>query len=91
VGTTELVAGAGGVDGSRLPQGALALGNDAGMHGYLGGAPPEGHGVHRYFFVVHAVDVATLGIGRGGTPTFLGFLLFTHTLARATITATYER
>ncbi|MCD2195723.1 YbhB/YbcL family Raf kinase inhibitor-like protein [Actinomycetospora endophytica] len=90
-GTTELAAGAGNVDGSLLPQGALALPNDAGMHGYLGAAPPEGHGVHRYFFVVHAVDVPMIGVGRGASPAFLGFLLFTHTLARATLVATYER
>jgi phosphatidylethanolamine-binding protein (PEBP) family uncharacterized protein len=40
---------------------------------------------------VHAVDVATLGIPRTATPAFLGFNLFSHTLARATITAVYER
>lgn len=89
--TTELRAGAGDLDGSGLPQGAITLPNDAGLHRYLGAAPPEGHGVHRYHFVVHAVDVATLGIPRGATPAFLGFMLFSHTLARAGITAVYER
>ncbi|GLZ50168.1 hypothetical protein Acsp06_63530 [Actinomycetospora sp. NBRC 106375] len=88
---TELVAGAGDPDGSRLPQGAITLPNDAGIHQYLGAAPPEGHGVHHYYFVVHAVDVPTLGIPRGASPAFLGFNLFSHTLARATITAVYER
>jgi hypothetical protein len=88
---TELSAGAGDPDGHKLPEGALALANDAGIHQYLGAAPPEGHGVHHYYFVVHAVDVPTLGIGKGASPAFLGFNLFTHTLARATITAVYER
>lgn len=88
---TELVAGAGDPDGSRLPQGAITLPNDAGIHQYLGAAPPEGHGVHHYYFVVHAVDVPTLGIPRGASPAYLGFNLFGHTLARATITAVFER
>ena len=91
VGVTELVAGAGSADGSRLPEGALALPNDAGMHGYLGAAPPAGHGPHRYHFVVHAVDVPTLGIPRASTPGFLGFNLYTHTLARAVIVPTFEQ
>ena len=91
VGVTELPAGAGDPGSTALPEGALALANDAGIHQYLGAAPPEGHGVHHYYFVVHAVDVPTLGIPKGASPAFLGFNLFSHTLARATITATYER
>lgn len=89
--TTELAAGAGDPDGAGLPEGAIALPNDAGLHHYLGAAPPQGHGVHRYYFVVHAVDVVTLGIPRTASPAYLGFTLFSHTLARATITAIYER
>ena len=90
VGVTELPTGAGSPDGSRLPEGALALPNDAGMHGYLGAAPPAGHGVHHYHFVVHAVDVETLGVPRTATPGFLGFNLYSHTLARARIVPTFE-
>lgn len=88
---TQLPAGAGDPGGSGLPEGALTLPNDAGIRQYLGAAPPDGHGVHRYFFVVHAVDVASLGIGKEATPAFLSFNLFTHTLARAAIVPTYER
>ncbi|MBV9818242.1 MAG: YbhB/YbcL family Raf kinase inhibitor-like protein [Solirubrobacterales bacterium] len=90
-GTTELASGAGDENGAGLPQGALTLPNDAGMHRYVGAAPPEGHGVHHYYFVVHAVDVESLGIDRSATPAFLGFNLFSHTLARASIVPTYER
>ncbi|MFC5994265.1 YbhB/YbcL family Raf kinase inhibitor-like protein [Pseudonocardia hispaniensis] len=88
---TGLPSGASGPDGAGLPQGAICLANDAGLHHYLGAAPPQGHGVHRYFFVVHAVDVPRLGVARTASPAFLGFLLFTHTLARAAITPVYER
>ena len=91
VDVTVLPAGAGDADGAGLPEGAITLPNDAGLVRYLGAAPPEGHGVHHYHFVVHAVDVARLGVPRGATPAFLGFNLFSHTLARARITAVYER
>lgn len=36
---TELAAGAGSPDGAGLPQGAITLPNDAGLHRYLGAAP----------------------------------------------------
>ncbi len=47
--------------------------------------------MHRYHFVVHAVDVATLGVPRTATPAFLGFNLYSHTLARAHIVPTFEQ
>ncbi|WP_020669274.1 YbhB/YbcL family Raf kinase inhibitor-like protein [Amycolatopsis nigrescens] len=84
---TELATGAG--DGSGLPDSAITLSNDGGVRRFLGAAPPPGHGPHRYLFVVHAVDVESLGIS-DGTPAFLGFNLFSHTLARATLTGVYE-
>jgi Raf kinase inhibitor-like YbhB/YbcL family protein len=88
---TELPAGAGDPGGEGLPAGAFQLRNDAGQARFLGAAPPEGHGPHRYFFVVHAVDVPSLGIAPEATPAFLGFNLFFHTLARARIIATAQR
>lgn len=87
----KLPAGAGDADGAQLPEGALTLPNDAGIRQYLGAAPPEGNGVHRYYFVVHAVDVPTLGIGKDASPAFLGFNLASHTLARGMVVPIYER
>lgn len=87
---TELQSGAGDETGSGLPAGAFQLRNDGGVARYVGAAPPAGHGPHRYFTVVHAVDVESLGIGKDSTPAFLGFNLFFHTLARATIVPVYE-
>ncbi|HEY9472608.1 MAG TPA: YbhB/YbcL family Raf kinase inhibitor-like protein, partial [Mycobacteriales bacterium] len=58
---------------------------------FVGAAPPPGHGPHRYYFVVHAVDVESLGVGPDATPAFLGFNLFGHTLARGVITPVYEQ
>ncbi|MGA2928542.1 MAG: YbhB/YbcL family Raf kinase inhibitor-like protein [Solirubrobacteraceae bacterium] len=87
---TELPRGAGDEQGAQLPAGAFQLRNDGGMARYIGAAPPSGHGKHRYHFVVHAVDVESLGIDASATPAFLGFNLFSHTLARGTLVAWYE-
>lgn len=85
VSTTELASG------SPLPDGAVTLRNDAGQPGYVGAAPPSGHGPHRYFFVVTAVDVETLGIPAEATPAFLGFNLFSHGIARARLVPVFEQ
>ncbi|KZS58323.1 YbhB/YbcL family Raf kinase inhibitor-like protein [Mycobacterium ostraviense] len=86
---TELPEGAG--DGRELPGGALTLVNDAGMRRYVGAAPPPGHGVHRYYVAVHAVDVEKLDLSEDASPAFLGFNLFQHAIARAVIYGTYEQ
>jgi Raf kinase inhibitor-like YbhB/YbcL family protein len=88
---SSLPGGAGDEQGTGLPSGAFQLRNDAGLRRYLGAAPPPGHGRHRYFFVVHAVDVESLGVPEDASNALLGFNLFSHTLARATIVCWYER
>ncbi|MGW6422608.1 YbhB/YbcL family Raf kinase inhibitor-like protein [Nocardia sp. NPDC055053] len=87
---TSLDAGAGS-EGGTLPAGAVTLRNDGGFPGFVGAAPPQGHGPHRYFVVVHAVDVPELEVGPDATPAYLGFNLFFHTLGRATLIGTYEQ
>jgi Raf kinase inhibitor-like YbhB/YbcL family protein len=86
---TELPAGAG--DGSNLPGDALTLVNDAGQRRYIGAAPPPGHGPHRYYIAVHAVDTEKLDLPEDASPAFLGFNLFQHAIARAVIHGTYEQ
>jgi Raf kinase inhibitor-like YbhB/YbcL family protein len=88
---TSLPTGAGSPDGAGLPDSAIQLPNDAGLAQFLGAAPPVGHGPHRYFIVVHALDVETLGVAPGTTPTVQGFTMFTHTLARGTVVPIAER
>ena len=85
----ELTAGVG--DGGDLPGDALTLVNDAGQRRYIGAAPPGGHGPHRYYVAVHAVDVDKLDLPEDASPAFLGFNLFQHAIARAVIHATYEQ
>lgn len=89
--TTSLRADAGDETGSGLPAGAVTLQNDGGLARFLGAAPPQGHGPHRYMIAVHAVDVDHLDVTPDSTPAFLGFNLFSHAIARAVITGTYEQ
>jgi Raf kinase inhibitor-like YbhB/YbcL family protein len=86
---TELAADAG--EGSNLPGDALTLVNDAGARRYIGAAPPPGHGPHRYYVAVHAVDVDKLDLGEDASPAYLGFNLFQHAIARAVIHGIYEQ
>ena len=82
----ELPSGASG----SLPAGAVELRNDGGTVGFIGAAPPPGHGTHHYWTVVHAVDVPSLEIPAGASCAFLGFNLFSHAIARAVLVPTYE-
>jgi len=86
---TSLPAGAGSPDGS-LPDGALVLPNELRLKQYSGATPPQGTGVHRYFVVVHAVDVPKLELDPESTPAVLGFNLHFHTLGRAILVGTGE-
>jgi Raf kinase inhibitor-like YbhB/YbcL family protein len=86
---TELPRNAGAAEGTGLPDGAVTLANDASVRQYVGAAPPPGHGEHRYYFVVHAVDVPGLDLPDAATPAYLGFNLFTHTLGRGRIVSRY--
>lgn len=89
--TTSLPAGAGAEDGALLPAGALQLKNDAGFRGYLGAAPPPGHGPHRYIVTVYALDVARSGFDAGAAPATLESKLAPHVLGWARLTGIYER
>jgi Raf kinase inhibitor-like YbhB/YbcL family protein len=88
---TELPAGAGDESGAALPSGAYQLPNDARMKRYIGAAPPEGHGRHRYIFAVIAVDAERIDVDREATPAFLMFNLLGNTLGRAFLEGWYER
>ena len=88
--TTDVPEGAGDDTGLGLPDGAFQLPNDAREARYLGAAPPAGHGAHRYFITVHALDVAAIGVPPDATPAVLGFTMAGHILGRAVLIATAE-
>ena len=87
---TSLPENAGDPDAAALPAGAFQLRNDAGGARYIGAAPPAGHGEHRYFVVVHALDTPDIGVSADSTPALLAFAMSSHILGRATLVATAE-
>jgi len=87
---SELATGAGSTDGANLPAGAVQGRTDFGSAGFGGAAPPAGHGPHRYIFTVFAVDVDHLDVNPDNSGAVYGFNLHFHTLAKASIMATYE-
>ncbi len=65
--------------------------NDFGKPGYGGPCPPRGHGPHRYFFKLFAVNTASLGLRRGARRAELDRALAGKVLAEARSMGRYER
>ncbi|MGH9718739.1 MAG: YbhB/YbcL family Raf kinase inhibitor-like protein [Bryobacteraceae bacterium] len=80
-----------------LPQGARpgqigrSGANDFGRPGYNGPCPPRGHGSHRYYFRLFALDVPALTIPGGAKRADLDSALRGHVVAEATSMGRYER
>lgn len=92
VSTTSLDTGAGDPDAAArglLPEGAVVLENEYREPRYRGSGPPAGTGVHRYFFVVHALGVPRLDVDPATTtPTVLSAQCFFNGLARGILVGT---
>ncbi|GAA1158207.1 YbhB/YbcL family Raf kinase inhibitor-like protein [Nocardioides aquiterrae] len=86
---TSLDAGA-GAEGAELPGNAFMVRNDGGSKAFMGAAPPEGDQVHRYFFVVHAVQEDSLGVDSDTSPAVVSFNLAFKTAGRAILHGTYQ-
>jgi Raf kinase inhibitor-like YbhB/YbcL family protein len=80
---TEIVNG-------ELPPAAKLVKNEVGQLGFMGAAPPPGHGPHRYFFTVSALSTDHLEVPDGATPAVLGFTLRGVLLGRAQLMGTQE-
>ncbi len=65
--------------------------NDFGRAGYGGPCPPKGHGPHRYFFRLYALDIATLGLPAGARRARIESAIRGHILAEAHYMGRYER
>ena len=87
---TSLDVGAGAEGGAGLPGTAFMCRNDGGPKAFMGAAPPAGDQVHRYFFVVHAVKTAELGVDSDASPAVVSFNLAFKTLGRAILHGTYQ-
>jgi Raf kinase inhibitor-like YbhB/YbcL family protein len=88
--TASLPRNAGDPDAGLLPEGALTIPNEKRLARFQGAAPPSGHGPHRYFFTVTALDIAQVEIAVDATPGMLGFLIHDHAIARGQFFATSE-
>ncbi|GGS39400.1 YbhB/YbcL family Raf kinase inhibitor-like protein [Actinokineospora fastidiosa] len=86
---TELPSGA-GKDDASLPGDAFHVRNDMSSRDYVGAAPPQNDQDHRYYFVVHAVDVDKLDVDENASAAVVSFNLAFHTLARAIITPVFR-
>ncbi len=80
-------------DTSGIPEGGggsyVEGENDAGTQGWSGPAPPEGHGVHHYYFWLYALDSevdAEPGFGRAELLTRIE----DHVIEQARVVGTYE-
>ena len=65
--------------------------NDFGRPGYGGPCPPRGHGPHRYYFKLFALNVPSLGLRAGSKRAALDQALRDHVLAEARYMGRYER
>lgn len=72
---------------ATLPGGAIQGRNDFGYAGFGGACPPAGDKPHRYRFTVWALDVPTLPVDAGASGALVGYLLHSHALASAQLTA----
>ncbi len=88
--TTSLQRNAGAAD-ATLPGNAFHVRNDWSTKDYGGAYPPDGDRPHRYYFVIHAVDVDSLGVDDEASAAVVSFNLVFHTLARAEIVRTFQR
>lgn len=74
------------------PRGILKHGRTSfGRAGYGGPCPPEGHGTHRYFFNLKALDIKLLGVHQGAGKAEIDRAVKGHVLGEAGLMGTYSR
>jgi len=77
--------------GREIPGVGLHGVNDFGYYGYGGPCPPRGHGRHRYYFALHALDVEDPGLPAGATAADLLRRIEKHVIGYAVLMGVYER
>ncbi len=65
--------------------------NDFQKPGYGGPCPPKGHGPHRYFFKLYALDIPSLGLKESSTLRDLEHAAKDHVLAQTQYMGRFER
>ena len=64
---------------------------DFGRASYGGPCPPKGHGTHRYFFILRALDVETLGAPQGARKPEVEKRMKGHILGETRLMGVYRR
>lgn len=85
-----LDTGAGDSSQNSAPKGSLQIKNDYGVKGFGGACPPQGHGVHRYQFTIHALS-KVLELPEDPSGALTGYMVNAHSLESATLEALYKR
>jgi Raf kinase inhibitor-like YbhB/YbcL family protein len=87
----EIPTGAGNTKTNNAPTGSTQTKNDYGNQGFGGACPPEGHGVHRYRFTLHALSVEKLDLPKDASGALAGYMINSHTIESTTIESLYKR
>ncbi|MGB0936089.1 MAG: YbhB/YbcL family Raf kinase inhibitor-like protein [Colwellia sp.] len=89
--TSQLATGAGSTNSDLLPASALQIESDYGTASYGGACPPEGHGVHRYRFTIHALSVEKIDLPQTASGALTGYMINANSIASSTVEALYKR
>ena len=65
--------------------------NDFGFVGYGGPCPPRGHGYHRYFFKIFALNVESLNLPSGANRRYVEAAIKNHVIAYGQLMGKYRR
>lgn len=87
----QLAPGAGSEGGRSLPSGSSPGRVDSGRVAYDGPCPESGTGAHRYLFTLYALSVDKLPVPAAASGAMVTFVARDYTLAKATLTAMYQR
>lgn len=88
---SSLAKNSGSVKLNIMPKDIIQSITDFGADGYGGACPPVANNPHQYIFTIYALDIEKLGLGKSASPALVGFYLNSHTLAKASIVAYYDR
>lgn len=80
-----------GVKMETVAAGIVQGRNDFGYAGFGGACPPVGDKPHRYQFTLWALNTDALPIDHNASGALVGFMLNSHVIAKAELTATYGR
>lgn len=86
---SELKAGSGDLDGSKLVAGASHINTDFGMPGWGGPCPPTTDPAHRYEFTLYALPVEKLDLPPNATASLTGFVINMQSIGKASFTGMF--